>query len=130
MINAVFWLCSWVIKISLFDLKDHSLQYKTHFLHISDQGGSIFQYRYYFCYIILWIFERGYTARLQFSDIVDEEVNKMKNKYYGEMATKIQARWRGYHTRNYKHNFKARKQYLEVIIIISHKRKIVVIITK
>ena len=58
--------------------------------------------------------ERGYTARLQFSDIVDEEVNKMKNKYYGEMATKIQARWRGYHTRNYKHNFKARKQYLEV----------------
>ena len=31
------------------------------------------------------------------------------------MATKIQARWRGYHTRKYKHNFKARKQYLEVI---------------
>ena len=30
------------------------------------------------------------------------------------MATKIQARWRGYHTRKYKHNFKARKQYLEV----------------
>jgi len=46
--------------------------------------------------------------------LVDEEVNKMKNKYYGEMATKIQARWRGYHTRKYKHNFKARKQYLEV----------------
>ena len=40
----------------------------------------------------------------------------MKNKYYGEMATKIQARWRGYHTRKYKHNFKARKQYLEVIM--------------
>ena len=67
------------------------------------------------CYVIvLWIFERGYTARLQYSDLVDEEVNKMKNKYYGEMATKIQARWRGYHTRKYKHNFKARKQYLEV----------------
>jgi len=59
---------------------------------------------------------RGYTARLQYSDLVDEEVNKMKNKYYGEMATKIQARWRGYHTRKYKHNFKARKQYLEAVL--------------
>ena len=40
----------------------------------------------------------------------------MKNQYYDEMATKIQARWRGYYTRKYKHNFRARRNYLEVRI--------------
>lgn len=59
---------------------------------------------------------RGHQSRLRFSEIVNEEVSKMKNQYYDEMATKIQARWRGYYTRKYKHNFKARRQYLEAVL--------------
>jgi len=59
---------------------------------------------------------RGHLARLRFSKIVDEQVNKMKKKYYDRMATKIQTRWRGYYTRKYKQNFKARKQYLESVL--------------
>ena len=58
---------------------------------------------------------RGYRGRRKFQQVVNNAVNTMRDGYYTEMATKIQARWRGYYTRKYKHNFYARKNYLQVI---------------
>jgi len=56
---------------------------------------------------------RGYRGRRKFQQVVNNAVNTMRDGYYTEMATKIQARWRGYYTRKYKHNFYARKNYLQ-----------------
>ena len=47
-------------------------------------------------------------------ELLFREVDKMKKLFYNEMAVKIQTRWRGYYTRKYIHNFKARREYLEV----------------
>jgi len=58
---------------------------------------------------------RGHLGRLHFQVIVKAALEKMKNDFYNKMATRIQARWRGYFTRKYKHNYYARKNYLEAV---------------
>lgn len=57
---------------------------------------------------------RGFKGRNKYQQIVKSALDKMRNGYYAEMATRIQARWRGYYIRKYKHNYYARKHYLGV----------------
>ncbi|XP_038617105.1 spermatogenesis-associated protein 17 [Tachyglossus aculeatus] len=58
---------------------------------------------------------RGYLGRKYFRQMVKTEYFNMKMNFYNEMAVRIQKRWRGYHTRKEKHNYYARKKYLEGI---------------
>jgi myosin heavy subunit len=57
---------------------------------------------------------RAFKGRNQYQKVIQEAVDKMRNGYYAKMATRIQSRWRGYFTRKYKHNYYARKDYLQV----------------
>jgi len=50
-----------------------------------------------------------------FGSIVDKAVESMRHKFYHQMATRIQTRWRGFHTRKFIHNYYARKKYLQAI---------------
>jgi len=59
---------------------------------------------------------RAYKGRIKYQKIVKSALDKMRNDYYAEMATRIQARWRGYYIRKYKHNFYGRKNYLEAVV--------------
>merc|ERR1719402_132370 len=59
---------------------------------------------------------RGYQGRKRFQQIVGSAVDTMRSGYYVEMATRIQSRWRGYYTRKYKHNYYARKHYLDSVV--------------
>lgn len=59
---------------------------------------------------------RGFKGRNKYQQIVKSALDKMRNGYYAEMATRIQARWRGYYIRKYKHNYYARKHYLGSVV--------------
>jgi len=59
---------------------------------------------------------RRYKGKLTYQDVVKMALNKMRYGFYAEMATRIQARWRGYYTRKYKHNYYARKTYLKAVL--------------
>ena len=59
---------------------------------------------------------RAYKSRLQYQQIVKSALDKMRTGYYAEMAIRIQSCWRGYYTRKYKHNYYARKHYLESVL--------------
>jgi len=74
---------------------------------------------------VIQSFYRGHRQRRLFRKMVAKKVKSDRENYYHKMATKIQALFRGFLVRKNKHNFYARKRYLEIIklqneIVIEH----------
>ncbi|XP_057305079.1 spermatogenesis-associated protein 17-like [Hydractinia symbiolongicarpus] len=68
------------------------------------------------CATIIQKTYRGYVGRSLYREIVQNKMNLMRKHYYDVMATKIQARWRGFYIRKYKFDFYARKRYLNALV--------------
>lgn len=60
---------------------------------------------------------RGYLGRRFCRIRVKSLVLVMRMNVYNAMAVRIQKHWRGYYTRKHVHNFYARKQYLEALVV-------------
>ncbi|XP_075243030.1 spermatogenesis-associated protein 17-like [Convolutriloba macropyga] len=67
------------------------------------------------CAVIVQRTWRGYLGRHFCRDKLDAAVKRMMLDFYNDKAIKIQKRWRGFYVRKYKHNFYARKRYLELV---------------
>ncbi len=56
---------------------------------------------------------RGYIGRCQFMNKKQSEMEEKQSKFFNEQAKIIQKYFRGYFSRRYKHDFYARKNYLQ-----------------
>ena len=55
---------------------------------------------------------KGFKIRMQFLRLMKEEKQRMQLKFFNTMGIIIQKMFRGYYVRKYKHDFYARKRYL------------------
>lgn len=55
---------------------------------------------------------KGFKIRVTFLKLKKLEKNKMQLSYFNSIATIVQKMFRGYYIRKYKHDFYARKRYL------------------
>ena len=65
------------------------------------------------CAIVVQKYVRAYFARKLFYHMEQEHVKSLRRAYFNQNATVIQKWFRGFLCRKYKHNFYARKAYIE-----------------
>ena len=58
---------------------------------------------------------RGFSGRLEYAQRLIVAQRKSRMKFYDDMATRIEKRWRGVHSRKVKHDYYARKLFLRAI---------------
>eukprot|EP00112_Aurelia_sp_Birch-Aquarium-sp1_P006293 Seg1697.10_Seg1697.9 transcript_id=Seg1697.10_Seg1697.9/GoldUCD/mRNA.D3Y31 product="Spermatogenesis-associated protein 17" protein_id=Seg1697.10_Seg1697.9/GoldUCD/D3Y31 len=68
------------------------------------------------CAIIIQKNFRAHVDRAIYRRLVQIKLQQMRQKYYDDMATKIQTQWRGYYVRKYIFNYYARKKYLLALV--------------
>jgi len=68
------------------------------------------------CAIVIQKTYRGYVTRKFYRQLVHDVMSTLMKIHYDEMATKIQARWRGYYVRKFKADYYCRKNYLEGLV--------------
>jgi len=69
------------------------------------------------CAVIIQKTYRAYLARKFYRRLVQDVLAYLMKVHYDMMATKIQARWRGYFVRKFKADYYSRKEYLDALVV-------------
>lgn len=67
---------------------------------------------------------RAYIGRKYYREAVRKRMKGVMTLFYDQMATKIQAKWRGYYARKYRFNFYTRKTYLDALVLKNERIRV------